>query len=211
MATEAGLTVRHVCEVGVYLPETSNVLNWIHDGVRTTLVECDPLIVTKLRSEFPVPNVVIHDVAVSHEVGELTLYRTGASTFGANVASSPATVNDGYQPRQEDSFTVKAVTFDMIDDGTIDVLSIDIEGGEWNVLRFLVSRPLVICVETHGKRYENPHLTDIRGWMRVQGYAPWYVDDSDTAFRRGYDGGLVDNRRKKSAFQRIMDTLRGYK
>jgi len=40
MTTEAGLTVEHVCEVGVYLPETSNVLNWIQEGVRTSLVEC---------------------------------------------------------------------------------------------------------------------------------------------------------------------------
>ena len=36
------LFIKHVCEVGVYLPQTSNILNFILDGVKTTLVEPDP-------------------------------------------------------------------------------------------------------------------------------------------------------------------------
>ena len=48
----AGLTVSHACEVGVFLPDTSNVLGWIQDGTRTTLVESDPAVVTALHARF---------------------------------------------------------------------------------------------------------------------------------------------------------------
>lgn len=208
--TAAGLPVTHACEVGVYLPDTSNVLGWIEDGVRTTLVECDPEIVTRLRARWgDRPTVRIEPVAVADEPGTLTLYRTGASTFGSNVPSSPALVNDAYRPDARDAFTVPAVTFDTIDDGTIDVLSIDIEGGEWFVLKHLASRPQVISVETHGKHYANPFQAQIDAWMATNGYAAWYRDRSDTVYRRGWTGPVEDRSPPRSLGRRVLDTLRG--
>jgi len=202
--TEASIPVAHACEVGVYLPDTSNVLGWINAGLRTTLVECDPLIVTVLRDRFSSHmHVRIDAVAVADEAGQLTLYRTAASTFGQNVPDAPALANDGYQRAESDAFTVQAVTFDAIDDGSIDVLSIDIEGGEWYVLRHLRSRPAVICVETHGKHYSNPFIAEIRAWMAEQGYGAWYFDAADTVYRRGWSAPAVDRSPKLSWWKRM--------
>ncbi len=78
---------------------------------------------------------------------------------------SPAQVNDDYQIRKEDRFQVGCVRFDEIDDGSIDLLSVDTEGSEWYVLKYLKSRPLVISVETHGKSYLNPFFGEISAWM----------------------------------------------
>ena len=200
----------HACEVGVYLPDTSNVLGWINDEVRATLVECDPLTVTVLRTRFgKLPHVRIEDVAVANEAGTLTFYRTGASTFGSNVPQSPALVNDNYRPNSADAFEVRAVTFDAIDDGTVDVLSIDVEGGEWYVLRHLRSRPTVISVETHGKRYVNPFLREIGAWMLAEGYGAWYTDEADTVYRRGWTEAVVDRSPPLSLWKRVKRLIRG--
>lgn len=207
----AGLPVTHACEVGVYLPEQSNVLGWIESGVRTTLVECDPGIATALRTRFgSMPHVRLEEVAVADEPGVLTMYRAGASTFGSNVPKSPALINDGFEIAPEKTFEVPAVTFDTIDDGTIDLLSIDIEGGEWFVLRHLTSRPTVISLETHGKRYVNPYLAEIQAWLRAEGYGPWYRDRSDTVYRKGYVGPVENHDRDATLFGKIKKAIRGW-
>ncbi|MCX6140858.1 MAG: FkbM family methyltransferase [Candidatus Kapabacteria bacterium] len=208
---KAGLPVTHVCEVGVYLPETSNVLGWVYEGIRTTLVECDPIIVRTLKEHFGNhPHVSTIDVAVANEPGTLTLYRTGASTFGSNVSASPAQINDGYRPDDKDAFTARAVTFDSIDDGSIDILSIDIEGGEWNVLRHMISRPQIISIETHGKRYVNPFKAEIEQWMRDNGYGTWYTDATDTVYRKGWKDPSVDRSPRTSLWKQIKKLIRGY-
>ncbi len=58
------LSFRHVCEVGVYLPETSNIVDFIQDGLRATLVEADTDKVEKIKSYFKGCNIKIFPVAV---------------------------------------------------------------------------------------------------------------------------------------------------
>ena len=95
---------------------------------------------------------------------------------------SPVLVNEGYLPNEQDKFAVKATTFSTIDDGTIALLSIDTEGSEWYVIKHLISRPMVISVETHGNAYVNPFLANIKNWMSGEGYRIWYKSKTDTVF-----------------------------
>jgi len=156
-----------VAEVGVYLPETSNILDYIKQGIRTTLVEADPRCVTAIREYFgDTYPITLHPVAVFDSEGSIELINRAASTFASVLNSSPALVNDAYQKQDTDKFTVPAKRFDSLDDGTIDLLSIDIEGCEWYVLKYMKSRPAVISVETHGKRYINPFINEITDWMK---------------------------------------------
>ena len=181
-----GIRIDHACEVGVYLPQTSNIIDFIKEGVRASLVEADPETVTILREYFKDYSVTIFPVAVWSTSGTIRLSRAAASTFVSELESSPAIVNDKYKVNIDNSFEVKCVVFSEIDEGNIDLLSIDIEGGEWHVIRNLRSRPKVISVETHGKYYTNPFLKEIRRWMSEQNYMVWYKDASDTVFvRRG--------------------------
>lgn len=180
-----GMVIRHACEVGVYMPETSNVIDFINDGTRTSLVEPDPKSLEAIHRLFGgKKNVAVFPVAVFDHDGTIELVQRDASTFVSSLPSSPAMVNDHYTSKEEDRFTVECRTFDKIDDGTIDLLSVDIEGSEWYVIRALVSRPIVISVETHGKRYVNPFMDEIAGWMRENGYRVWYKNNTDTAFAR---------------------------
>ncbi len=193
-----------MAEVGVYFPETSNVLDFIEAGVRTTLVEPDPECIRRIRDRFgDLPHVTLHPVAIHETVGTLRLVQRDASTYVAGVAASPAQVNDGYREQEADVFEVEAMPFDAIDDGTIDLLSVDIEGSEWQVIRNLVSRPAVVSVETHGAAYVNPDLAHILAWAHAAGYRIWYKDRTDTVFVRPESIRITLVDRARLAFMEI--------
>ena len=172
----------HVCEVGVYIPETSNVLEFINAGVRTTLVEADPEVAQKIQAVFGQKNVRLYPVAVWDTPGTLQFSKAGSSTFATELPTSPALENDRYQRTEALTFEVPCVQFSEIDDGTIDLLSIDIEGGEWYVLKHLRSRPRVLSIETHGKYYTNPFMPQIAQWLGQHDYELWYKDGSDSVY-----------------------------
>lgn len=173
-----------VVEVGVYIPETSNVINFIEEGVKALLIEADPKTVEKIDSRFgSFKNVTCKQVAVFDYNGTVKLAQRASSTFISSL-KSPAVVNDRYTIKAEDEFEVQAVTFDTLDDGRIDLLSIDIEGAEWFVLKHMKSRPAIISIETHGKYYINPYLKEIDQWINSNTYKVWYRDKSDTVYVR---------------------------
>jgi FkbM family methyltransferase len=178
-----GYYPKYVCEVGVYLPEESNILPFINDDIPSILIEADPKTVAILNNYFKKKsNVKIISAAVFDFHGKVQLIRREASTFITELKHSPATVNDNYQVNDNDQFTADAITFDEIDNGEIDLLSIDIEGAEWYVLKHMISRPAIISLETHGKYYTNPFLSEIETWMQNNHYSPWFINKSDTIF-----------------------------
>ncbi|MFC1476165.1 FkbM family methyltransferase [Candidatus Zixiibacteriota bacterium] len=181
--TRKGFKPQHVAEIGVYFPETSNVYDYIRAGIKCTLVEPNPESVEKIKQHFAgQDNVTLHPVAIYDRKGQVELVRRAASTFVGELATSPAIVNDDYRLDDGDKFTVKACTFDEIDDGTIDLLCVDVEGSEWFVIKHMISRPAVISLETHGSAYVNPYLDEILNWMSINDYLIWYKDQSDTVF-----------------------------
>lgn len=183
------------------MPETSNLTDFIAQGTRTTLVEADPDVCQKIIHQFidgnPAANVTLHPVAVWHKEGTLQLARAAASTFATELPASPALHNDNFRVRNDNTFSVPCKTFNQIDDGTIDLISIDIEGGEWYVLQKMTSRPQVISIETHGKSYTNPFLQEITHWMQQNQYQIWYQDGSDTVYYR--QGILIPSEEDKAS------------
>ena len=180
-----GLTFSHVCEVGVYLPETSNILDFIQEGVKTTLVEPDPKNVKAIRDFFKsYVNVSLFPYAIYDYNGVIELFQRESSTFVSTLTSSPALVNDSYRKNENDNFEVECKTFDFIDDGTIDLLSVDTEGCEWYVVKNIKSRPNVISIETHGKSYINPFMKEISEWFQNNHYVIWYKDKSDSVYMK---------------------------
>lgn len=176
------LTFEHVCEVGVYVPKTSNIRDFIEAGVRATLVEADPEIAEQVRAAFAPYHATVHAVAVWDTDGTLKLSRAASSTFATELPTSPALENDRYRISEANTFEVPCVQFSTLDDGSIDLLSIDIEGGEWYVLKHLRSRPKVLSIETHGKYYTNPFITEITTWLQAHNYELWYKDGSDSVY-----------------------------
>lgn len=195
------LDFAHVCEVGVYLPETSNIIDFIKENKRTTLVEADEVTGEKIRIYFKGYNFILHPVAIWDYNGTVKLSKAMASTFVSELKGSPAIANDGYVVEEENSFEVECKIFSDIDDGSIDLLSIDIEGSEWYVLKYLKSMPKVISIETHGKFYTNPFMREIDQWVMTNKYELWYKDGSDSVFIKK---GLFEI----SNFEKVMLIIR---
>jgi FkbM family methyltransferase len=209
MCSRKGLRPALVAEVGVYLPETSNILEFIREGVPAMLVEADPVTVEKIRAYFaPFRGVRIHPVAVWDENGRISLFRAGASTFASDLSASPALINDAYVPAEKDRFEVDAIRFSEIDDGDIDLLSIDIEGAEWYVLKHMRSRPLAIALETHSAQYHNPNLAQIEQWMQDNGYERWFMDHTDSVFARMDKLGFSRSERWLNQMKNTLAILR---
>ncbi len=181
--SELNLKITSCCEVGVYLPETSNVINFIEDGVETTLIEPDPSSIKSIKEKFKnLKNITLHEVAIFDKKGTITLSKANASTFVSELPYSPATVNDQYKVKESESFTVPCEKFSSLDPGNFDLLSIDTEGCEWYVLQDLRSEPKIISIETHGKLYINPFMSQISSWMKAHNYKVWFKDKSDTVY-----------------------------
>jgi len=173
----------HVAEVGVWHPETSNVFSYIEQGVRTTLVEPDPDSARLIHQCFGhMDHVTLHQCALCDYNGSVELCQRGSSTFVAELPKSPAIVNDGCDVYRARRFKARAMMFSEIDDGTIDLISIDTEGSEWFVLKHMKSRPAVVSVETHGGMYLNPYIEHIYQWFTANAYMLWYRDKSDSVF-----------------------------
>jgi FkbM family methyltransferase len=185
------IPIHHVCEVGVYSPALSNILDFItRDRTRTTLVEPMPDSIAAIRKDFgKYPNVHLYPVAIYDYHGTLELASRGESTFATTLPFSPAMVNDNYVVKNEDTFSVECQRFDEIDDGTIDLLSVDTEGCEWYILKYMRSRPAIISLETHGKTYSNPYLSEINTWMTENGYKRWFINRTDTIYYK--EGALT--------------------
>lgn len=174
---------KKVAEVGVYLPETSLIYEYILNGTPALLVEADPDITNLIRKHFQGKNnFTLYELAIYNSECDIELVKSGASSFVANLNSSPAVVNDGINISNLNKIKVKALTFDKIDDSKIDLLAIDIEGCEWYVLKYMKSRPTVISIETHGGVYKNPFYDKIMQWMKENNYKVWYKTKSDTIF-----------------------------
>jgi len=127
------------------------------------------------------PNVKMYNVAIHDAEGEINVYERNASTF-VEGSISPAVVNDNYKEDLRDATKVKCSTIDKYDNGKIDLLCADMEGCEWYMLKYLKSRPSLICLETHGNKYVNPFIKEIGEWMKKNKYEPIHQTQSDTLF-----------------------------
>ena len=178
-----GFKPSHVAEIGAWHPDTSNIYKFIQDGIRTTLVEPDPDSIALIKSHFAdYDNVTLYECALCDFNGQVELCQRESSTFVSTLPVSPALVNDDCDMEQADKFTAEARLFSEIDDGTIDLLSVDTEGSEWFVIKHMTSRPAVISIETHGGMYVNPFIDKLLQWMDDNNYILWYKDKSDSWF-----------------------------
>ena len=178
---------KNICEIGVYLPQESNVIGFINENIQTTLIEADPVYVSNIKDYFAERNnITVIEAAVFDFKGEVELCKRASSTFISQLKSSPAMVNDDCNVSDEEKFTANSIVFSEVDKGTFDLVSIDIEGAEWYVIKYMISRPDIISIETHGKYYTNPNIIEIINWMRTNNYIEWYKDKSDTIYiKRG--------------------------
>lgn len=185
------------CEVGVYFwnengKNYSRLEEQANDNKKIILVEPLPKCVQNIKEHIKNKNnIILYPFAISNFNGETLIYNEGASAFIKEVrGKSPCHANQYYdtgssrQIKENEIITVKTITFDKIDPGNIDVLFIDTEGSEYFVLQNMISRPLIISIETHYNNYINPYINEINQWMLTNNYYEWYKTESDTYYKK---------------------------
>ena len=183
MLKKKNYTPRHVCEVGVWHPKTSNIKYYIEKNIKSLLIEPDPESIALIKKEWGErKNLTLKTVACTDFEGTIDLHKAGSSSFVSSTKNSPAMVNDSYDIKKNNSTKVNAKKFSSEDPGDIDLISIDIEGSEWYVIKHMLSRPDIISIETHGGYYINPHIEDIKNWMDEYNYVLWFKDNSDSVY-----------------------------
>lgn len=183
MLKKKNYTPHHVCEVGVWHPRTSNIKYYIEKNTKSLLIEPDPESIALIKKEWgDRKNLTLKTVACTDFEGTIDLHKAGSSSFISSTKNSPAMVNDLFDIRKNISTKVNAKKFSSEDPGDIDLISIDIEGSEWFVIKHMLSRPDIISIETHGGYYINPHIEDIKKWMDEYNYVLWFKDNSDSVY-----------------------------
>lgn len=139
-------------EVGAAHPRTTQLKEFISNGIQCILIEASPWLFYCLNKgfdegdfqaswpetgdyphQFPgfedLSNVKLYNYAVVDENKPIKFFERNASSFCEGIIS-PVKACDGYTENNNDSYTVTGITFDKIDEGNIDLLAIDIEGCE---------------------------------------------------------------------------------
>jgi len=185
----AKLSISKVAEIGVFRYDCSVIREFIESGLECHLYEPVPAFCDKIEEELGrYPLSKLFRFALSDTDKAIELYLAGdigASTFSAELSASPALLNDHFKPSKESAITVQCRDLSTVDPGDYDLVSIDVEGAEWPIIKNMKSRPVFLAIETHFRNYKNPHLAQIRHWAATEGYNLWYVDESDSVFIRG--------------------------
>ena len=194
-------------EAGAAHCTTSMLKDFVNNGTECILVEASPRLAFCLEFGFnndngknfmdtwPVhneppfdnpgwgklKNVKLINAAIVDKPGKVKFFERNASSFVEGI-TSPAKVNDHYVENDKDVYIVDGITIDQIDPGNIDLLAADCEGSEFFVLKYLISRPKIIALETHGQSYKNPFLKEIIEWMNVNNYGLIDQTESDSLF-----------------------------
>jgi len=152
------LPCRTICECAVGPMEISVAPGFKEKCEKMILVEPNPTLAMKAEAKIGMP---ITQVAIGFELGKQILIENNGSSYLEGTWSPT--------PRYQDikKHSVPVITFDMIDDGKIDVLALDCEGMEWAVLSKMTSKPKLLTIEIWDG---NPHKEKIYNWLEKNGY-----------------------------------------
>lgn len=162
--------------------EVSSFHNFLTENHRLDILEPIPRNIENIKRVYGGwSNVTIHPVAVWKYSGKIRMYNLGILSYVEGV-ESPATSGFGYIPKESDLIEVDAITFDQFDDGTIDMLDLDMEGSEWFAIQKMISRPRVIVIETGN--HDHPNMIEINSWMQENSYAEFGHQDGNSFYKR---------------------------
>lgn len=118
-----------VVDVGANIGQWTTCFKWLHPEATIVAIEPDPVTFDRLvRTIAPLPDVDARQTAVGDRCGAITLYRQLLLTMSMTCPTG--------EDSREAPVTVPVTTLDaLLDDvPSIDVLKVDVEGGELSVI-----------------------------------------------------------------------------
>ena len=179
-----GMNLRRLVEVGV--GSLSQLKPFYDSGEydKITMVEVRPDIVEQAKQYYTSDKVEIINIGIADKNGELEFCIDGDTTHMVELPSTP--VHFHGREYSKEPVKLPVVRFTEIEPFMIDLLAVDIEGGEWFVIKHMKNRPKVISLETHSSvtPYRNPYFNEIQVWMYLNRYEIIYKDVSDTIYQK---------------------------
>jgi FkbM family methyltransferase len=152
------LPCRTFCECAVGPMEISVAPGFIGQCKNMLLIEPHPRLAEVAAEQLKQP---VLQVAVGLASGEGCLVDNNGSSFLLETWA-PSTPSDSACYHK-----VPIITFDSVDDGTIDILALDCEGQEWAVLSKMSSLPFLLTIEVWDR---NPYKKEIIDWLHDHKY-----------------------------------------
>jgi FkbM family methyltransferase len=165
-----------IFEIGVGDYWQSRTLKYINTEHECWLFEPNPAFykaVSEKLKEYK--NFNVFNCAIGDSDKEVEFCLAGEASF-INGIKAPFSNRGNFEKIK---ISVKSINdFDL---GDIDVLLLDLEGGEFDVLKTMRSRPehIVVEMQSFGVKYRNPNFDAIIEWMsinnykKVNGSCPW--------------------------------------
>lgn len=168
------MTYHHVVEIGAGDSHSSQGLRLAGQAELVTLYEPNAILRADLmRAAEGRVNVVVREEAIRNEAGTGTLYHLGYGSFlyGAPAFLATSIEPDYHQWLAPLARQVPCQTMRNVDPGDIDLLIVTTGGGEYDILKRLVSRPATI--ETAHYCHSPVQWADTNrtiGWLERAGY-----------------------------------------
>lgn len=181
IAQVIGLKPRAVAEIGVNEPHLSAIREF-HGECPMILVEPLADCASALIQAYPQARVFC--AAIADQTGTAKFYPHGQTSWLLELQRTPAIDEDKTVINPDHVVDIATRRFDDIDPGNLDIVAIDTEGAEWFVLKHMISRPKLLCVETHNPsgRYQNPYRAEIENWTRENGYIKLGEEFADSLY-----------------------------
>lgn len=174
---------RKILQVGAANSGDLEYMKFIEQGATAILIEPHPKFYAELVGKWGnIPNITIFNVGVADKVGKFKFIEAWASTCLAEYAKIPKLAKD--LPDLNNTFECNCQLISGFDEGDIDLLYIDANGADFYSLKHLVSKPIMISIETHNihNNYENHMIKHIDAWGILNNYTIMAFNESDTVY-----------------------------
>ena len=165
---------KHLVEIGAGDAEISEGLSWTTHAERVTLVEPNPIFAASLREAAAgLNNVQVREEEITAVFSPLVLL--GYASYLAHNPSFFATSIEPeahyfMEPLKHEAFCVKP---DLFDQGDIDYLILTPNGGEFEILSGLTSRPSIIRTKHYlHNGIQHDVARGVFAWMHHNRYVP---------------------------------------
>lgn len=177
----------HIVQIGAANSGEFEFMDFIKMGSKAILFEPHPTFYKELIDKWgKIDNITIYDIGIYNQVGKFKFYEKWASSCLEECSKIPLILHYDQKFDENNIFFANCALFSGFDEGNIDLLLIDSNGAEWYCLEKLISRPTIICIETHYiyRNYVNPYIQKIDAWMVLNDYIIYAKNESDTVFLR---------------------------
>ena len=173
-------SLKTFCEVGSHFYYNCRLVRQMKQGKDVVIVEPLPQCVEDIKSHTKeLSNVTIHEAAVADFNGEEVMY---IDDMLASFADSVKRDDIDQIRTFNNQIKVKAIKFNEVDPGNIDVLLADCEGSEKYMLNHLVSKPKLIMVESAPTGFTKEKKNELDQWFKDNDYVYLEHYDNDDVF-----------------------------